>query len=190
MTDPVFVPDELKDTVLIAKLKDLLDAKISPIYGWGRSYSLWPLSFGLACCVFEFFSTAAARWDFARWGLDLARASPRQADMFVISGTVTKKMVPQIVRLYDQMAEPKHVIAMGACACGGGPFKEGYSVISGVDRFLPVDVYIPGCPPPRRPSRRASWPSLRRYRRNESAGCVGIAKGRSLRSLYRCWDRT
>jgi NADH-quinone oxidoreductase subunit C/D len=147
MTDQVSVPDALKGNVWIAKLKDFLDAKVSPIYGWGRSYSLWPLSFGLACCVFEFFATAAARWDFGRWGLDLARATPRQAEMFVISGTVTKKMVPQVVRLYEQMAEPKYVIAMGACACGGGPFKEGYSVVSGVDKFLPVDVYIPGCPP-------------------------------------------
>jgi NADH-quinone oxidoreductase subunit C/D len=147
MTDPIPVPDELKGNVFLGKLKDFLDARTSPIYGWGRSYSLWPLSFGLACCVFEFFATAAARWDFARWGLDLARASPRQADMFVISGTVTKKMVPQVVRLYEQMAEPKYVIAMGACACGGGPFKEGYGVVSGVDKFLPVDVYIPGCPP-------------------------------------------
>ena len=147
MSAQVAVPDELKGNVLVAKLKDVLDAKISSIYGWGRSYSLWPLSFGLACCVFEFFAAAAARWDFGRWGLDLARASPRQADLFVISGTVTKKMVPQVVRLYNQMAEPKYVIAMGACAGGGGPFKEGYSVVSGVDKFLPVDVYIPGCPP-------------------------------------------
>jgi NADH-quinone oxidoreductase subunit C/D len=121
--------------------------KLSQIYGWGRIYSLWPMSFGLACCVFEFFATAAARWDFARWGMDLARASPRQADLFVISGTVTKKMVPQVVRLYEQMAEPKYVIAMGACACGGGPFKEAYNVVSGVDEYLPVDAYVPGCPP-------------------------------------------
>ncbi|MGD2206754.1 MAG: NADH-quinone oxidoreductase subunit D [Anaerolineae bacterium] len=147
MNHRIPVPDELKGNVVIGKLKDFLDAKISPIYGWGRKYSLFPLSFGLACCVFEFFAAAAARWDFARWGLDLARATPRQADMFVISGTVTKKMTPQIVRLYEQMAEPKYVIAMGACACGGGPFKEGYGVVSGVDKFLPVDVYIPGCPP-------------------------------------------
>ena len=122
-------------------------ARLSRVYGWGRKYSLWPMSFGLACCVFEFFATAAARWDFGQWGWDLARASPRQADLFVISGTVTKKMAPQVVRLYEQMAEPKYVMAMGACATGGGPFKEGYSVVSGVDKFLPVDVYVPGCPP-------------------------------------------
>jgi NADH-quinone oxidoreductase subunit B/C/D len=139
MGDENPVPGELKDNVFITRL--------SQIYGWGRKYSLWPLSFGLACCVFEFFATAAARWDFGRWGMDLARASPRQADLFVISGTVTKKMIPQIVRLYNQMAEPKYVIAMGACACGGGPFKEGYNVVSGVDKYLPVDVYLPGCPP-------------------------------------------
>ena len=122
-------------------------ARLSRVYGWGRKYSLWPMSFGLACCVFEFFATAAARWDFGQWGWDLARASPRQADLFVISGTVTKKMAPQVVRLYEQMAEPKYVMAMGACATGGGPFKESYSVVSGVDKFLPVDVYVPGCPP-------------------------------------------
>jgi NADH-quinone oxidoreductase subunit C/D len=141
------VPNDPQDDLFAGKLKDFLDAKVSAIYGWGRKYSLYPLSFGLACCVFEFFGTAAARFDFGRWGLDLARATPRQADLFVISGTVTKKMAPQIVRLYEQMAEPKYVMAMGACAIGGGPFKEGYSVVSGVDKFLPVDVYIPGCPP-------------------------------------------
>jgi NADH-quinone oxidoreductase subunit C/D len=139
MNDQLSTANEEKGGWLISRL--------SQVYGWGRKYSLWPMSFGLACCVFEFFGTAAARWDFGRWGMDLARASPRQADLFVISGTVTKKMAPQVVRLYNQMAEPKYVIAMGACACGGGPFKEGYSVVSGVDKFLPVDVYIPGCPP-------------------------------------------
>lgn len=103
--------------------------------------------FGLACCAIEMIATAASRYDFARFGMEVMRPSPRQADVMIVSGTVTKKMVPQIVRLYNQMPEPKYVLAMGACASGGGPFKEGYSVVPGIDRFIPVDVYIPGCPP-------------------------------------------
>jgi NADH-quinone oxidoreductase subunit B len=105
------------------------------------------MMFGLACCAIEMICTAASRYDFSRFGFEVMRPSPRQADVMIVSGTVTKKMIPQIVRLYNQMPEPKYVIAMGACASGGGPFKEGYNVISGVDRFVPVDVYIPGCPP-------------------------------------------
>jgi NADH-quinone oxidoreductase subunit B len=139
MSDEITVPDELKGNVFITKLSEL--------YGWGRKYSLWPMFFGIACCAIEFMAAAAARFDTGRWGMDLARASPRQADLIVISGTVTKKMAPKIVTLYNQMAEPKYVISMGACATGGGPFKEGYNVVSGIDQFLPVDVYVPGCPP-------------------------------------------
>jgi NADH-quinone oxidoreductase subunit B len=103
--------------------------------------------FGLACCAIEMICTAASRYDFARFGMEIMRPSPRQADLMIVSGTVTKKMIPQIVRLYNQIPEPKYVVAMGACASGGGPFKEGYNVVSGVDRYIPVDVYIPGCPP-------------------------------------------
>jgi NADH-quinone oxidoreductase subunit B/C/D len=103
--------------------------------------------FGLACCAIEFIVAGTARYDMARFGAELARASPRQSDLMVVSGTVTKKMVPQIVRLHNQMPEPKYVIAMGACATAGGPFKEGYNVVSGIDKYLPVDVYVPGCPP-------------------------------------------
>jgi NADH-quinone oxidoreductase subunit B len=139
MTDDSTVPDELKGNVFVTRL--------SQVYGWGRKFSLWPMFFGVACCAFEFMAAAASRFDTGRWGMDLARASPRQADLIVISGTVTKKLVPKIVTLYNQMTEPKYVIAMGACATGGGPFKEGYNVISGIDQFLPVDVYVPGCPP-------------------------------------------
>jgi NADH-quinone oxidoreductase subunit B len=105
------------------------------------------MMFGLACCAIEMIATAASRYDFSRFGMEIMRPSPRQSDVMIVSGTVTKKMVPQIVRLYNQMPEPKYVLAMGACASGGGPFKEGYSVVAGIDKFLPVDVYVPGCPP-------------------------------------------
>lgn len=133
------VPPELRHVVTLTTL--------DRIYNWSRRNSVWPLMSGLACCAIEMICTAASRYDFARFGMEVMRPSPRQADMILISGTVTKKMVPQLVRLYNQMAEPKYVVAMGACASGGGPFKEGYNVVSGIDRYIPVDVYIPGCPP-------------------------------------------
>jgi NADH-quinone oxidoreductase subunit B len=133
------ISPEARGTVAITTL--------DKIYNWGRRNSLWPMMFGLACCAIEMICTAASRYDFSRFGMEVMRPSPRQADVMLVSGTVTKKMVPQIVRLYNQMPEPKYVIAMGACACGGGPFKEGYNVVAGIDKFLPVDVYIPGCPP-------------------------------------------
>lgn len=133
------VPPELQQQVVLTSL--------DKIYNWGRSASVWPLMFGLACCAIEMICTAASRFDLARFGMEIMRPSPRQSDLMIISGTVTKKMIPVIVRLYNQMPEPKYVLAMGACASGGGPFKEGYNVVSGVDRFIPVDVYVPGCPP-------------------------------------------
>jgi NADH-quinone oxidoreductase subunit B len=133
------VQEELKDNIFFTTLNS--------IYNWGRRGSVWPMMFGLACCAIEMIGAAASRFDFSRFGMEIMRASPRQADLMIVSGTVTKKMVPQIVRLYNQMPEPKYVLAMGACATGGGPFKEGYNVVSGVDKFLPVDVYVPGCPP-------------------------------------------
>ena len=117
------------------------------LYNWGRSASVWPLMFGLACCAIEMICTAASRYDLARFGMEIMRPSPRQSDLMIVAGTVTKKMMPAVVRLYNQMPEPKYVLAMGACASGGGPFKEGYNVVSGVDKFVPVDVYVPGCPP-------------------------------------------
>ncbi len=133
------IPPEMRNMVAVTTLDKL--------YNWGRRYSAWPMMFGLACCAIEMIATAASRFDLSRFGMEIMRPSPRQADVMLVSGTVTKKMVPQIVRLYNQMPEPKYVIAMGACASGGGPFKEGYNVVSGIDKFLPVDVYIPGCPP-------------------------------------------
>lgn len=120
---------------------------LQELYNWGRRSSVWPMQFGLACCAIEMIATTMARYDMARFGAEIFRPSPRQADMMIISGTVTKKMAPQVVRLYNQMAEPRYVIAMGACAISGGPFKQGYNVLKGIDRYIPVDVHIPGCPP-------------------------------------------
>jgi NADH-quinone oxidoreductase subunit B len=133
------IPDELENLVKITTLDRL--------YNWGRRSSVWPMMFGLACCAIEMIAAQASRYDMARFGMEVMRPTPRQSDLMLVSGTVTKKMVPLIVRLYNQMPEPKYVVAMGACASGGGPFKEGYNVVAGIDKFLPVDVYIPGCPP-------------------------------------------
>jgi NADH-quinone oxidoreductase subunit B len=133
------IPDDMKDVVAITTL--------DKIYNFGRRSSIWPMMFGLACCAIEMIAAQASRYDMARFGMEVMRPSPRQCDVMIVAGTVTKKMIPAIVRLYNQMAEPKYVVSMGACASGGGPFKEGYNVVAGIDKFLPVDVYIPGCPP-------------------------------------------
>lgn len=129
------------------RAQGVIVTSLQEIYNWGRKNSVWPLQFGLACCAIEMIASTMARFDMARFGSEVFRPSPRQADLMIVSGTVTRKMVPQIVRLYNQMAEPKYVIAMGACAISGGPFKQGYNVLKGIDRFIPVDVHIPGCPP-------------------------------------------
>jgi NADH-quinone oxidoreductase subunit B len=120
---------------------------LEELYNWGRKNSVWPLGFGLACCAIEMIAASMSRWDLSRFGSEVFRPSPRQADLMIVAGTVTKKMAPQVVRLYNQMSEPKYVIAMGACAISGGPFKQGYNVLKGIDRYIPVDVHIPGCPP-------------------------------------------
>ena len=145
VVDPV-LRRELEQHVLVTDWENLL-TMVDQVYNWGRRSSLWPLGFGLACCAIEMICTASSRFDLARFGAEVFRGSPRQADVMIVSGTVTKTMMPTIARLYDQMPEPKYVIAMGACASGGGPFKEGYNVVPGIDKYLPVDVYIPGCPP-------------------------------------------
>ncbi len=171
------IPPELVGTVHITP--------IDAIYNWARMRSLWPIFFGLACCAFEMIGAFGARFDPSRFGMEIMRASPRQADLMIVNGTVTKKMLPQVVRLYNQMPEPKYVMAMGACAISGGPFKEGYNVVSGVDKFLPVDVYVPGCPP--RPEailhgfltihakmQRESIRNLRWYRKGEETEPVPV----------------
>jgi len=136
--------DELRTAL---SRQGLVITNLEALYNWGRSNSVWPLGFGLACCAIEMIAASMARFDLARFGSEVFRPSPRQADLMIVAGTVTKKMAPQVVRLYNQMPEPKYVIAMGACAISGGPFKQGYNVLKGIDRYLPVDVHIPGCPP-------------------------------------------
>src|SRR3989338_1335441 len=137
--DPQLKSELQKSGVFVTTLEGL--------YNWGRRSSIWPLQFGLACCAIEMIATACARYDMDRFGAGLFRPSPRQADLMIVAGTVTKKMAPQIVRLYNQMAEPKYCITMGACSIAGGPFKDGYNVLRGIDRYIPVDVHLPGCPP-------------------------------------------
>ncbi len=146
---------EWKDNEYIEKLvKELKDNGTNVVVGtldniinWGRSNSIWPLTFATSCCGIEFIALGAARYDMARFGWEVARASPRQADFMMVAGTIVHRMAPVVRRLYDQLAEPKYVIACGGCAISGGPFKNSYHVVKGVEEIIPVDVYVPGCPP-------------------------------------------
>lgn len=133
------IESHLGDNIIVTTLEKAVN--------WSRKSSCWPFGFGLACCALEMIATAGApRFDISRFGMEVFRPSPRQADLMIVAGTVTKKMLPVVLRLYEQMTEPKWVIAMGACACTGGVFDT-YAVVQGIDRYLPVDVYIPQCPP-------------------------------------------
>ena len=134
-----WLDEELKRNILLTSVDAMID--------WGRRSSLWPVVCFPACCAFEFIATSVSRFDIDRFGMGIIRASPRQADLMITAGTLTWKMAPQVKRIYDQMAEPKWVIAMGACAISGGIFRSSYSVVPGYNRIIPVDVYVPGCPP-------------------------------------------
>ena len=133
------IPDDLKTNLGVTSVDALVN--------WSRKSALWPVTFGLACCAFEMIATAMGRFDIGRFGMEAFRASPRQADLMIVAGTVTWKMAPAIKRIYDQMAEPKWVISRGVCATSRGPYYGSYSVVPGVDHIVPVDVYVPGCPP-------------------------------------------
>jgi NADH-quinone oxidoreductase subunit B len=133
------LPEDLRGQVMVVPFQGLVD--------WARKNSLWPVTFGLACCAIEYMAIQNSRFDLSRFGMEINRASPRQADIMIVSGTVTVKMAHAIRRIYDQMADPKYVISMGVCATAGGPYQGSYSTVPGVDNFLPVDVYVAGCPP-------------------------------------------
>ena len=127
--------------------RNILLTSVDAILNWARRSSLWPVTCFPACCAFEFIAVMASRFDISRFGMEIIRASPRQADLMITAGTLTWKMAPQVRRIYDQMAEPKWVIAMGACGISGGIFRSSYNVVPGYNRIVPVDVYVPGCPP-------------------------------------------
>ena len=148
-------PEEFKNNDYLLRMAEELNrdgagivlSTVDDVINWGRSNSVWSLALGTSCCAIEFMALGAARYDMARFGFEVTRNSPRQADLLMVLGTIAYRMAPLMKRLYDQMAEPKYVIAVGGCTISGGPFRKGYHVVDGIDKIIPVDVYIPGCPP-------------------------------------------
>ncbi|MGH9550457.1 MAG: NADH-quinone oxidoreductase subunit B [Terriglobales bacterium] len=148
------VPEEIKEVVTLSNLDQMvealagfLDPVVSPIANLARANSVWPLTFGTSCCAIEMMHVGMSKFDISRFGSEVFRGTPRQADLIITAGTITRKMAPALITLYEQLPEPKYVIAMGACTVTGGMFNDSYSVVQGVDRIIPVDVYLPGCPP-------------------------------------------
>jgi NADH-quinone oxidoreductase subunit B len=193
MSEATPLPSPLPPAISDAERAELrrqgiLLTSLQELYTWGTSHSVWPLNFGLACCAIEMIAASMAKFDIARFGSEVFRPSPRQADLLIVSGTVTKKMAPQVIRLWNQMPEPKYCIAMGACAISGGPFKQGYNVLKGIDRFIPVDIYIPGCPPRPEALLHGLLPLARRYQLQLSCARVWRTRPRTA-GQPRCMDR-